>query len=101
MSRKTAVIGAVVIVGFLCAIIAGFNARFEYAVVPDRSDLLNPKTAPIEQVYEFWRNFTNFPRFMRHIESVEMLGDRRSRWRAAGPGGRAWWGRPPTPTPWL
>jgi uncharacterized membrane protein len=42
---------------------------------------------PIETVYAFWRDFTNFPRFMRHIESVEVLGDNRSRWRAAGPGG--------------
>jgi len=42
---------------------------------------------PIETVYDFWRDFTNFPRFMRHIESVEVLGDNRSRWRAAGPGG--------------
>ncbi len=42
---------------------------------------------PIEQVYEFWRNFQNLPRFMRHLESVEILGDRRSRWRAKAPAG--------------
>lgn len=42
---------------------------------------------PIEQVYEFWKDFSNFPRFMRHLESVEMLGEGRSRWRATGPGG--------------
>jgi uncharacterized membrane protein len=42
---------------------------------------------PIETVYDFWRDFTNFPRFMRHLESVEMIGENRSRWRAAGPGG--------------
>jgi uncharacterized membrane protein len=42
---------------------------------------------PIEQVYGFWRNFENFPRFMAHLESVEKVGDRRSRWRAKGPAG--------------
>ncbi len=42
---------------------------------------------PIEQVYGFWRNFENFPRFMAHLESVEKIGERRSRWRAKGPAG--------------
>ena len=42
---------------------------------------------PIEEVYAFWRSFENFPRFMTHLESVEPLGERRSRWRAKGPAG--------------
>jgi uncharacterized membrane protein len=41
----------------------------------------------IEEVYRFWRNFENLPKFMRHIESVQVLGDRRSRWRVKAPGG--------------
>ena len=43
---------------------------------------------PVHEVYEFWRQFQNFPRFMRHLESVEVLGERRSRWRAKAPAGR-------------
>src|SRR5207247_1614944 len=42
---------------------------------------------PIEEVYQFWRNFENLPRFMTHLESVRVLGDRRSRWQAKGPAG--------------
>lgn len=42
---------------------------------------------PIHEVYQFWRRFENFPRFMRHLESVEMLGEGRSRWRAKAPAG--------------
>jgi uncharacterized membrane protein len=42
---------------------------------------------PIEQVYDFWRNFENLPRFMRHLEEVTVLGNRRSRWRAKAPAG--------------
>ena len=42
---------------------------------------------PIEQVYAFWHQFENLPRFMRYVESVERLPDGRSRWRAQGPGG--------------
>jgi uncharacterized membrane protein len=42
---------------------------------------------PIDEVYQFWREFQNFPRFMRHLESVQVEGNRRSRWRAKGPAG--------------
>jgi uncharacterized membrane protein len=41
----------------------------------------------IEEVYQFWQKFENFPRFMRHLESVERLPGNRSRWRAKGPAG--------------
>jgi len=40
-----------------------------------------------EEVYSFWRNFENLPRFMRHLESVEDRGDGRSHWAAKGPAG--------------
>jgi uncharacterized membrane protein len=40
-----------------------------------------------EEVYGFWRQLDNLPRFMTHLESVELLGNRRSRWTARGPGG--------------
>lgn len=42
---------------------------------------------PPEDVYRFWRNFENLPRFMKHLESVDDLGDGRSRWKATGPAG--------------
>lgn len=42
----------------------------------------------IEEVYRFWRNFENLPRFMRHLDCVEVIDDVRSRWRAVGPAGR-------------
>jgi uncharacterized membrane protein len=42
---------------------------------------------PIEQVYAFWRNFENLPRFMRHLVGVEQLDNRRSKWRAKAPAG--------------
>ena len=42
---------------------------------------------PIEEVYAFWRDLTNFPRVMRHIERVDVLDDRRSHWVMRGPAG--------------
>jgi len=38
-----------------------------------------------EEAYRFWRNFANLPRFMRHLESVQMTGSNRSHWVARGP----------------
>jgi len=43
---------------------------------------------PVEEVYAFWRSFENFPRFMRHLESVTDLGNGRSRWVAKAPAGK-------------
>jgi uncharacterized membrane protein len=40
-----------------------------------------------QEVYTFWRNFQNLPRFMMHLESVEDLGEGRSHWKAKGPAG--------------
>ncbi len=43
--------------------------------------------APVEQVYEFWSNYENFPLFMSHVREVEDLGEGRSHWSVSGPGG--------------
>lgn len=40
-----------------------------------------------DEVYRFWRSFQNLPRFMKHLASVEDLGEGRSRWKAKGPAG--------------
>jgi uncharacterized membrane protein len=46
---------------------------------------------PIEEVYRFWHNFENLPRFMANLESVE-VHDGGSRWRAKGlPGATVVW----------
>lgn len=42
---------------------------------------------PVDEVYAFWRRFENFPRFMRHLESVETLPNGRTRWVAKAPAG--------------
>jgi uncharacterized membrane protein len=42
---------------------------------------------PVVEVYRFWRNFENLPRFMDHLESVTVLDETRSHWVAKGPAG--------------
>ena len=40
-----------------------------------------------DEVYRFWREFRNLPRFMEHLVSVEELSDSRTHWVAKGPAG--------------
>ena len=43
---------------------------------------------PSEELYRFWRNLQNLPRFMTQVESVQVTGEKRSHWMAQGPGGK-------------
>jgi uncharacterized membrane protein len=42
---------------------------------------------PREEVYRFWRQLENLPRFMDHLESVTVLDEDRSHWVAKAPAG--------------
>jgi uncharacterized membrane protein len=41
--------------------------------------------APLQDVYNYWSNFENFPRFMENIEEVRMTGQDTSHWKVKGP----------------
>ncbi|MEA2574316.1 MAG: hypothetical protein QOH93_1614 [Chloroflexia bacterium] len=41
-----------------------------------------------EELYTFWHNFENLPRFMQHLESVQVSGNGRSHWKAKAPAGQ-------------
>jgi uncharacterized membrane protein len=42
---------------------------------------------PAGDLFRFWRNFENLPRFMDHLESVTVLSPEQSHWVAKGPVG--------------
>lgn len=42
--------------------------------------------APVDEVFAFWSDYQNFPRFMRHVREVHADADR-SRWVVDGPAG--------------
>jgi len=42
---------------------------------------------PVNEVYKFWRNLENLPRFMNHIDCVRVIDDRNSHWVVNGPAG--------------
>lgn len=56
----------------------GGNAQVEKSLIIDSSP---------EELYRFWRDLENLPRFMRHLESVRVSGDGRSHWVAKAPAG--------------
>jgi uncharacterized membrane protein len=40
---------------------------------------------PTSQLYSFWRDLSNLPKFMDHLQSVKVVDDRISHWVAKGP----------------
>ena len=42
---------------------------------------------PVSEVYAFWRNIENLPKFMTHLESVKPINFTTSKWTAKGPAG--------------
>jgi uncharacterized membrane protein len=62
--------------------LVGLDGRCEVAI--QKTVLVQ---APVDTVFRFLSNYSNFPRFMSHLEEVRNLGNGRSHWMAAGPGG--------------
>ncbi len=58
------------------AIAAGHGSRVDHAVTVLK---------PAAEVYRFWRDFENLPRFMAHLVDVDTTTDGQSRWTAKGP----------------
>jgi len=59
---------------------AGRDIKVEKSVIINRTP---------EELYRFWRNFENLPRFMNHLEAVQVIDDKRSHWIAKAPAGRS------------
>jgi uncharacterized membrane protein len=56
----------------------GEGIKVEESIIIDRTP---------DELYAYWRNFENLPRFMDHLESVTVLDADRSHWVAKGPAG--------------
>lgn len=54
------------------------------AIEIDESVIIN---RPVHELYSYWRSLDNLPEFMRHIEEVRVIDDKRSHWVASTPGG--------------
>jgi uncharacterized membrane protein len=92
--RLAAAISAVVGIGIADTIAAlrftrSQDLKMEEPVMPVSAAIT--VGAPRSEVYAFWHDFENFPRFMAHVESVEMRDGGRSHWKATGPLGSVEW----------
>ncbi|WP_336973018.1 SRPBCC family protein [Sphingobium aromaticiconvertens] len=61
-------------------------------LVEGKGDALIGKTVtvnrPRAELFAYWRDFSNLPRFMENLVSVEKLDDRRFRWVVKAPAGQ-------------
>ncbi|WP_341732289.1 SRPBCC family protein [Microcoleus sp. EPA2] len=44
---------------------------------------------PADELYRFWRDFENLPRFMKHLKYVKVIDESRSHWIASAPMGQS------------
>lgn len=44
---------------------------------------------PAEELYRFWRDFSNLSQVMEHVEEIRVIDDRRSRWTVRAPAGQS------------
>lgn len=44
---------------------------------------------PVQELYDFWRDFSNLPQVMENIERIEVQDRTRSTWVVKAPGGRS------------
>jgi uncharacterized membrane protein len=54
------------------------GVKLKKSIIVDRSP---------EELYTYWHNFENLPRFMDLLDSVEVLDEHRSRWTIVAPAG--------------
>ncbi|WP_424536763.1 SRPBCC family protein [Sphaerisporangium viridialbum] len=85
--RVTAVTAAVAGLTALDLYIAMRANRRRPSIQPEGAMELHAATTvnrPRQEVYEYWHDFENLPRFMAHLASVETIGGGYSHWKAQG-----------------
>jgi uncharacterized membrane protein len=60
------------------------SVRHNHGIKIEKSVTVNKSP---EELYSFWRNFSNLPHFMNHLESVRETGPQHSHWVAKAPAG--------------
>jgi uncharacterized membrane protein len=93
LARRDLVSAALGAVGFglLMRSATNLEMRTLLGVGHDRQPIKVLKTinihAPVEQVFDFWNDHRNFPRFMANVREARPTGDGRSHWIVSGPAG--------------
>lgn len=62
-----------------------FTVVLQDAVTPG----MNQAIKSADELYRFWHNFENLPRFMKHLKNVEVYDEKKSHWIANAPWGQS------------
>jgi uncharacterized membrane protein len=93
--RRSRVLLALANVGAVAAADATELQRLRSNEAPPTQGLEVTKAITVnkspDEVYGFWRDFENFPRFMTHVESVRAREDDKSQWVVKSPTGTVEW----------
>ena len=93
VAAATAAVAGIAAVDALCStrLTAEADAPDQTQAMPQGGDVHAKAAvtvnAPLAEVYAFWEDFRNLPRFMGDFASVEVSGGRRSRWSLTAPAG--------------
>src|SRR5215211_7734080 len=93
VAAATAAVAGIAAVDALCStrLTAEIDAGGQTEAMPQSGDVHAKAAitvnAPIAEVYAFWEDFRNLPRFMGNFASVEVSGDGTSRWTLNAPAG--------------
>jgi len=60
------------------------NVEGDYSANSIRAAIIN---RPRQELYAYWRDFTNLPTFMENVKAVDILDGSRSQWTIVGPAG--------------
>ncbi|HEU4684891.1 MAG TPA: SRPBCC family protein [Nitrospira sp.] len=85
LTAATAAAAGAAMLDLLCAQQLTRGTETRNGVMPITATLVINRSP--QDLYRYWRDFSNLPRFMAHLQSVETTGDGRSRWKARGPAG--------------
>jgi uncharacterized membrane protein len=85
----TGTAGSVIGLGLMARGVANMPVKRLVGVDTGRRAIDLQKTvnvdAPVEEVFKFWQNYENLPRFMANVEEVRDMGDGHSHWVVKGP----------------
>src|SRR3569623_800079 len=87
-TRLWGTVGALLGVGALDLLATVRSVRNRFGAPITASMTINRSP---DEVYAYWRDFSRLPEFMRYLDSVDVLDDRRSHWVAKTPLGRIEW----------
>ncbi len=84
LAAATAAVAGVTALDVLCGRRLSGAAANERTPGVERAITVNKSPS---EVYAFWHDLENLPRFMRHVESVRSIGPKRTHWAVKGPAG--------------